>query len=224
LGLACLALAIAGCGQDPDSVRAPERAAAAAAPAPPVAAHERPVVLFLGTSLTAGFGLPSDQAYPALIQQRIDAAGLDYRVVNAGVSGDTSAGGLRRLDWLLRLPIAVLILELGSNDMLRGLGIDSLRANLDAIVGAARARHPELRLVVAGMRAAPNLGPDYVRRFEAVYPALAEENTAALIPFLLEDVVGDPALNFADGIHPNAEGHRRIAASIWPVIERALVQ
>ncbi|MBW2418671.1 MAG: arylesterase [Deltaproteobacteria bacterium] len=228
LSLAGLVLALGGCSQDADSARSPAkgpaRGAAASAAARPDAAQARPVLLFLGTSLTAGYGLPSEQAYPALIQRHIDDAGLDYRVVNAGVSGDTSAGGLRRLDWLLRLPVAVLVLELGSNDMLRGLDVDDLRSNLDAIVRETRARHPELRLVVAGMRAVPNLGAAYVTRFEAVFPTLAEQNAATLIPFLLEGVAGDPALNLADGIHPNAEGHRHIAASIWPRIEPVLAR
>jgi acyl-CoA thioesterase-1 len=172
-------------------------------------------VLFLGTSLTAGYGLPLDQAFPALIQERIDAAGLDYRVVNAGVSGDTSAGGRRRIDWLLRLPVAVLVLELGANDMLRGLDPGHLRENLQAIVDRTRAAHPEARVLVAGMRAAPNLGPRYARAFDAVYPELARANDAALLPFVLDGVAGRPALNQADGIHPTAEGHRRIADGVW---------
>ncbi|MCA9503992.1 MAG: arylesterase [Myxococcales bacterium] len=182
----------------------------------------RPVVLFLGTSLTAGYGLPESEAFPARIQARIDAAGLDYRVVNAGVSGDTSAGGLRRLDWLLRLPVAVLVLELGANDMLRGQGVDALRANLEAIVDRTRAAHPDARIVIAGMRAAPNLGPDYARAFDAVYPELAERAGAALVPFLLEDVAARRELNQADGIHPTADGHARIAERIWQTLEPVL--
>jgi acyl-CoA thioesterase-1 len=181
-----------------------------------------PVVLFLGTSLTAGYGLPESQAYPALLQERIDAAGLDYRVVNAGVSGDTSAGGLRRLDWLLRLPVAVLVVELGANDMLRGLGVEQLRRNLDRILERTAATHPDARFVVAGMRAAPNLGRDYVEAFDATYPALAEAHDAALVPFLLEDVAARPELNQADGIHPTAEGHALIAERIWPVLRPLL--
>jgi len=182
----------------------------------------RPVVLFLGTSLTAGYGLPESEAFPARIQARIDAAGLDYRVVNAGVSGDTSAGGLRRLDWLLRLPVAVLVLELGANDMLRGQGVDALRANLEAIVDRTRAAHPDARIVIAGMLAAPNLGPDYARAFDAVYPELAERAGAALVPFLLEDVAARRELNQADGIHPTADGHARIAERIWQTLEPVL--
>ncbi len=176
------------------------------------------MVLFLGTSLTAGYGLPMEDAFPARVQKRIDADGFCYRVVNAGVSGDTSAGGLRRIEWLLRLPIAVLVLELGANDMLRGQDLGNLRRNLQEIIRRARAAHPQLQLLVAGMRALPNLGDDYVSGFEAVFPALAEENDGVLIPFALEGVAGEAALNQADGIHPTAAGHRRIADTIWEVL------
>jgi acyl-CoA thioesterase-1 len=189
---------------------------------PDASAAQRPVVLFLGDSLTAGYGLPEEQAFPALVQQRIDAAGLDYRVVNAGVSGDTSAGGRQRIDWLLRQPIAVLVLELGANDMLRGQDLDALAANLRAIVAATRAAHPGARVLVAGMRAPPNLGADYVVRFEATYRALAREADAALIPFVLEGVATDPALNQPDGIHPTAEGHRIVADTVWQALEPLL--
>ncbi len=175
-------------------------------------------MLFLGTSLTAGYGLPVEEAFPARIQERVDAEGLSYRVVNAGVSGDTSAGGLRRIDWLLRLPIAVLVLELGANDMLRGQDLGILRHNLQEIIHRTRAAHPQVRLVVAGMRALPNLGDDYVRGFEAVFPALAEENDGVLIPFALEGVAGEAVLNQSDGIHPTAEGHRHIAETFWNVL------
>ena len=185
-------------------------------------AADQPVVLFLGTSLTAGYGLAVDQAYPALLQQHIDAANLNFRVVNAGVSGDTSAGGLRRLDWLLQLPIAVLVVELGANDMLRGLDIDALRDNLAEILRRTRATHPDVRFAIAGMRAAPNLGSAYGEAFEGVFPAVAREHDAALIPFLLEGVAGEPSLNQADGIHPTTEGQRRIAKTVWSVLDSML--
>ncbi len=206
-----LALATAGCGT---AERASERAEPSSPP-PNASEPERPVVLFLGTSLTAAYGLPADGAFAARVQERIDAEGLGYRVVNAGVSGDTSAGGVARLDWLLRLPIAVLVVELGANDMLRGHDVDAMRRNLQEIFDRARAAHPQVRFVLAGMRAAPNLGAAYARRFDAVFPELARENGAALIPFLLEGVAADPALNQSDGIHPTAEGHVRIAATVW---------
>ncbi len=176
------------------------------------------MIAFLGTSLTAGYGLPAEEAYPALLQERIDRAGLAYRVVNAGVSGDTSAGGLRRLDWLLRLPLAVLVIELGANDMLRGLDVPALRANLRGIADKTRTAHPGARLIVAGMRAAPNLGPDYGAAFEATFEEFARSQGAVRIPFLLEGVAADPALNQADGIHPTAEGQQIVAETVWQAL------
>jgi acyl-CoA thioesterase-1 len=190
------------------------------AESPPAAAA--PVVLFLGTSLTAGYGLAAEQAYPALVQQRIDSAGLPFRVVNAGVSGETSAGGLRRIDWLLREPVAVLVLELGANDGLRGLDPEVMRRNLQGIIDRTRAAHPDARIVIAGMEAPPNLGDPYTTAFREVFPSLAEHNRAVLIPFLLEGVAADPNLNQADGIHPTAEGQRRIAGRVWSYVEPLL--
>jgi acyl-CoA thioesterase-1 len=189
---------------------------------PAHAKDSRPVVLFLGTSLTAGYGLPSDEAFPALIQNKVDAAGLDYRVVNAGVSGDTSAGGLGRTNWLLQSPVAVLVLELGANDMLRGLDPVAMRRNLFEIVDRTKAAYPAVKLVVAGMRAAPNLGSKYREQFESVYPELARAHNAPLIPFLLVDVAANPRLNQVDGIHPTAEGHTLIAKRVWGILEAVL--
>src|SRR5262245_39292175 len=213
-----LALA-AGCGPGGDAGGAAAPAAASAGVQP---GREAPVVLFLGDSLTAGYGLPAEQAFPALVHQGAEPAGFDYRVVNAGVSGDASAGGRRRISWLLRQPVAVLVLELGGNDMLRGQSVDRLRENLRAIIDATRAAHPEVRVVLAGMRAAPNLGRRYVEAFEATFPALAAETGAALIPFLLEGVAADPELNQADGIHPTAAGQRIVADTVWRTLEPIL--
>ncbi len=225
-----LSLFVAGCSQESttnastDATEVERVGESAVAPNPDRSAVDdsRPVVVFLGTSLTAGYGLPETQAFPALIQQRIDHAGLHFDVINAGVSGDTSAGGLRRLDWLLRRPISVLVLELGANDMLRGQGIEALRSNLEAILEKTRNRYPQARFVIAGMRAAPNLGHDYTEAFDAVYPELARRYGAALVPFLLEDVAARRNLNQADGIHPTAEGHRLIAERVWRVLEPVL--
>ena len=189
---------------------------------PPISNRERPSVVFLGTSLTAGLGLEPEQAYPALIQQKIDSAGLDYRVVNAGVSGETSAGARRRVDWLLREPVAVLVLETGANDGLRGLPPDSLRANIQAVFDRAKAISPAPKLVLVGMRVPPNYGRAYTERFQAVYPEVARHNGAALVPFLLDGVGGIPRLNQADGIHPTAEGQRVIAETVWRVLEPVL--
>jgi acyl-CoA thioesterase-1 len=180
------------------------------------------VVLFLGTSLTAGLGLEPEQAYPALIQQKIDSAALGYRVVNAGVSGETSAGALRRIDWLFREPVAVLVVETGANDGLRGLPTDTLRANIQAILNRAKQLKPKPKLVLIGMRMPPNYGVDYSSRFKKVYGDLARENDAALVPFLLEGVGGNPALNQPDGIHPTAAGQRRLAETVWRVLEPVL--
>jgi len=211
---------LASCGDAGDvaAKRATPEAAPLAAPSDE-AAERRPVVLFVGTSLTAGYGLSEHEAFPALIQGELDAAGLPLEVVNAGVSGDTSAGGLRRIDWLLRLPVAVLVLELGANDMLRGMDVDVMRDNLAEILERTRRAHPGARLVVAGMRAAPNLGADYAARFDAAYRELAERFDATLLPFLLDGVAGDRRLNQADGIHPTAAGHRAIAERLWPLLE-----
>jgi len=184
----------------------------------------RPAVLFLGTSLTAGYGIDPQQAYPALIQQKIDAAGLGYRVINAGLSGETSAGALRRADWLFQQPISVLVLETGANDGLRGLPPDSLRANIQAILDRAQRLHPRPRIVLIGMRVPPNYGRAYSHQFESVYPQLAKANGAVLVPFLLEGVGGVRALNQADGVHPTAEGQRKMAETVWRVLEPVLRQ
>ncbi len=181
------------------------------------------MVLFVGTSLTAGLGVDPDSAYPALVQAMIDSAGLDYRVVNAGVSGETSAGGLRRLDWLLRQPVAVLVLELGANDGLRGLDVSAMQDNLRAAIDKTRAAHPDARVVVAGMEAPPNLGRDYTTAFRRAFGAIAEERDVALVPFLLAGVGGVPELNQPDGIHPTPAGHRVIAGTVWRVLGPVLV-
>ena len=179
-------------------------------------------ILFVGTSLTAGYGVGADNAYPAVIQQKIDSAGLPYRVVNAGISGETSAGGLRRIEWSLQQPADVLVLELGANDALRGLDPGQMRDNLDAILARARALHPGIAIVIVGMEAPPNLGDDYTRRFRSVFRDLARKYDAALVPFLLEGVAAVPELNIADGMHPNEEGHRVLAAVVWPVLAETL--
>jgi acyl-CoA thioesterase-1 len=187
-------------------------------------AEDRPVILFVGTSLTAGHGLDPAEAYPARIQEMVDAAGLDYRVVNAGVSGETSAGALRRMDWLLRQPVAVLVLETGANDGLRGQDPEATRANIQGIFDRARRQDPPPQLVLVAMEALPNYGEDYRKRFRAIYPELAEANGAALVPFFLEGVAGRTELNQADGIHPTAEGHARVAENVWKVLEPLLVE
>ncbi len=187
------------------------------------AAGAPPRIVCLGTSLTAGFGLDPEEAWPAVLQGKIDEAGLRYRVVNAGVSAETSAGARRRIDWLLREPAAVLVVETGANDGLRGQEPEATRANLRAILDRARKQSPAPRLVVAVMQAPSNLGSDYTRRFRAVFPELAKEYGAAFVPFLLEGVAGVPRLNQADGIHPTPEGQRLVAENVWRALEPLLV-
>jgi acyl-CoA thioesterase-1 len=219
--IAALALfAMLGCGRADEL---PPRTQPAAAPAARQA-DARAVILFLGTSLTAGYGVGADHAYPALIQKRLDSAGYAFRAVNAGLSGETSAGGLRRLQWSLQQPVSVLVLELGANDGLRGLPIAQLRANLDSIIARTRQRYPDVAVVIAGMQAPPNLGTPYTSQFQKTYRDIARKHDALLIPFLLEGVAADAALNQEDGIHPNAEGHRRIAALMWTALEPVLRQ
>ncbi|MGH7469354.1 MAG: arylesterase [Longimicrobiales bacterium] len=184
------------------------------APAP-AQADTRGVILFIGTSLTAGYGVGAEYAYPALIQAKLDSAGLPYRVVNAGISGETSAGGLRRIDWALQQPTEVLVLELGANDGLRGLDPDSMKRNLEALIRRTREKYPTAEIVIAGMQAPPNLGAQYTHRFHAVYGDLADKFDAVLIPFLLEGVAARPELNQSDGIHPTVEGQRVIAETVW---------
>jgi acyl-CoA thioesterase-1 len=206
------ALALAAC-------RGGDRATASASPNPtppaPASTDDRPVILFVGTSLTAGLGLDPEDAFPALVQREIDGAGLRYRVVNAGVSGETSAGARRRLGWLLRQPVSVLVLETGANDGLRGQDPDATRENIQAILDEARRQQPPPRLVLVAMEALPNYGEDYRRRFRAIYPELARTNHTTLVPFLLEGVAGDARLHQPDGIHPTAEGHALVAATVW---------
>ena len=181
-----------------------------------------PVILFFGNSLTAGYQLNPSQAFPALIQEKIDAEGWSYRAVNAGLSGETSADGLRRIDWVMRESIDVLVLELGANDALRGIHMDATEGNLQSIIDRVRTANPEVRLLIAGMMMPPNLGPEYVQRFQSMFVDLAESNQGELIPFLLEGVAGIPSLNLPDGIHPTAEGHKRLAENVWEILKPVL--
>ena len=188
--------------------------------AAPIATNRSLVVL--GDSLSAGYGVDPVESWPSVLQRFLQAEGLPWTVVNAGVSGDTSAGGLRRLDWLLRRPVDALVIELGANDGLRGLPLEATRTNLQSVIERTRARWPSARIVLAGMRLPENLGPDYTGRFVGLFPDLASRNGVGLIPFLLEGVAGLPELNQADQIHPNAGGHRRVATNVWEVMEPLL--
>lgn len=179
-------------------------------------------IVFFGDSLTAGLGVEEGQAFPALIEEKIQAQRLPFSVVNAGVSGDTSAGGLRRIDWLLQQPIDILVLELGANDGLRGLPVLTMKANLQAIIDKVRAKNPKAKIVVAGMRMPPNLGGEYADDFREAFVDLARSNKAALVPFLLEAVAGHLDLNQADQIHPTAAGQKIVAENVWHVLEPLL--
>jgi len=204
----------AACGQKDRDVATDARPAQSAAPAPVASA---PRIVALGDSLTAGLGLPIDRAYPALLAERLKQEGLNYEVVNAGVSGDTSAGGLSRLDWALSGDVRVLIVALGGNDALRGLPVDELKQNLSTIIERAQARH--ITVILAGMEAPPNFGRDYIVAFHKVYPALAQKYHIALVPFLLQGVAGIDRLNQRDGIHPTAEGARIVADNVWAALK-----
>src|SRR6266850_2788644 len=186
------------------------------------ATPSEPVILFLGDSITAGYGLELSQAYPALLQEKVDAKRWRFKVVNAGQSGDTSAGGLNRMDWLLRNRVDVLVLELGANDGLRGLPVETTRKNLQAIIDRTKAKYPGAKIVIAGMKVPPNMGREYGAQFEAIYPALEKKNQAPLIPFVLEGVGGVRELNLPDGMHPTAKGHQIVAANLWKVLEPVL--
>jgi acyl-CoA thioesterase-1 len=213
-------MATAGCGSGSDAPRDVEGAqprASATQPADPKTGDPRPKIVILGDSLTAGLGLRVDQAYPTLLQRRLTDKGLDYEVVNAGVSGDTSAGGLSRLDWALQGDVQVLVVALGGNDGLRGLPVEELHQNLANIIERAQARG--IHVILAGMEAPPNYGHDYIVSFHEVYPALAREYHVALVPFLLQGVAGSQVLNQADGIHPTAAGARIVADNVWAVLE-----
>ncbi|MGE5217858.1 MAG: arylesterase [Chloroflexota bacterium] len=180
------------------------------------------IVLFLGDSITAGYGLDLSQAYPALIQEKIDTKGWPFKAVNAGQSGDTTAGALNRLDWLLRNRVAVLVLELGGNDGLRGLPVATTRKNLQRIIDRTKTKYPAAKIIIAGMKVPPNMGREYGAKFEAIYPELAKKNKLPLVPFVLEGVGGVRELNLPDGIHPTAKGQAIVAATVWKALEPVL--
>lgn len=183
---------------------------------------KKKTIIFFGNSLTAGYGLSPSEAFPALIQNKIDSLGLAYKVINAGVSGETSSGGNSRIDWILRQPVDVFILELGANDGLRGIPLAETKKNLQSIIDKVKSKNPMVKLVLAGMQIPPNMGQKYITEFRNIYPELAAENKVSLIPFILEGVGGEVKLNQEDGIHPTAEGHQIVAENIWRELKDAL--
>jgi len=180
----------------------------------------KPTILFFGNSLTAGYGLDPSEAFSAIIQQRLDSLGLSYQVVrSAGLSGETTASGNTRLDWVLeQQPIDVFVLELGANDGLRGISTEETQRNLNAMIDQVQETYPEAEIVLSGMMVPPNMGADYADDFQKIFPKVAKNQEVALIPFLLEDVAGEPELNLPDGIHPTAEGHQIVANTVWEVL------
>lgn len=203
-------LAASACGGS--SAKSDSGQASAAAVTPPV---ELKTIAFLGTSLTAGLGLAPEDAYPMLVQKKIDAAGMKYQVVNAGVSGETSAGLARRVDWLLQRQLDVVVIETGANDGLRGVPVEAMVSNLQRIIGQIRKAQPNAQLVLVQMEAMPNMGSAYTVAFHDAFPELAEKNGIPLLPFLLDGVAGNRDLNQADGIHPNEQGERIVADNMW---------
>lgn len=179
-------------------------------------------ILFFGNSLTAGYGVEPAEAYPALIQDKIDSLHLTYKVVNAGVSGETTSGGNSRIDWILKQPLDIFVLELGANDGLRGIPLATTEQNLQSIIDKVRAAYPKAKMILEGMQIPPNMGADYTTAFKEIYPRLAKKNNIELIPFLLKDVAGDPKLNQPDGIHPTADGQKILAETVWEVLKKDL--
>lgn len=221
-GTLLLAYVFAGCGGESSSER--DTTEVAENEGDEQVADGVPVVLFFGDSITAGYGLAESAAFPALVQARADSAGFDIRIRNAGNSGETSAGGLRRIPWFLSSPVDLLFLELGANDGLRGIPLEDTRRNLQAIIDTVRAANPDVVVVVAGMEIPPNMGPEYTAGFRSIFPELARENGAVLIPFLLDGVAGVTELNLPDRIHPNADGHRIIAETVWSALRAELAE
>lgn len=228
-----MAAAIAACGNGKSgdassganaaSIK-PDSVGASSAPVTPESTDpsQRPRVLFLGTSLTAGLGLEPDSAYPQQLQRKIDSAGLAYQVVNAGVSGETSAGLLRRLDWVLKQPAAVVVVETGANDGLRGQSVAATKATIGQVLDQVRREKPDAKVLLVQMEAPTNLGADYTTAFHAMFPALAKEKGVPLLPFLLDGVAGRPSLNQADGVHPNYKGEAIVTSNVWRGLEPAL--
>ena len=212
-----LVLGLGACNSTPPAAEK-TTTAAAAAPAP----DTKKRILFFGNSITAGYGVEPEQAFPALIGQKLDSAKLNYEAINAGLSGETTAGGRSRVGWVLRQPVAVFVLELGGNDGLRGLPLTATRQNLQGIIDTVRRRSPGAQIVLAGMQIPPNLGQSYAADFKKLYQEISDRNHLVLIPFLLAGVGGDAKLNQRDGIHPTPAGHRIVARTVWGTLQPLL--
>jgi acyl-CoA thioesterase I len=209
------------CGENTQQQEAKTNSDTVAVKTAPVQTEQN--IIFFGNSITAGYGLQLSQAFPALIQHRLDSLKLPYRVVNAGVSGETSSDGLARIDWILKQPVHIFVLELGGNDGLRGIPVTETRKNLQGIIDKVKTKYPSAQIILAGMQIPPNMGKRYADEFRGLYPELAKKNNTALIPFLLEGVGGEARLNLEDGIHPTAEGHRILADNVWMILEGVII-
>ena len=212
-----------GCQHSGKQASSAEQPAAAADASLADTTKQEKVILFFGNSLTAGYGLEPSEAFPALIQEKLDSLGYTYRTINAGLSGETTASGKTRLGWVLeRQPVDAFVLELGANDGLRGIDPAETQRNLEAIIKQVREINPTVKIVLAGMMVPPNMGEDYARRFQKIFPEVADSQGVTLLPFLLQDVAGEPELNQADGIHPTTEGQKIVASNVWKILQPAL--
>lgn len=222
--LGFILLLMAGCGGNTEKQPADNgqpNATGDSATASPASADKN--IIIFGNSLTAGYGLEQPtEAFPALIQKRIDSLNFPYKVINAGLSGETTAGGKNRIDWILKQPVSIFVLELGGNDGLRGIPISETRQNLQTIIDRVKAKNPDVKIILAGMHVPPNMGSKYAVEFHAVYRELADKNNTALIPFILEGVGGVPELNLPDGIHPTPTGHKIVADNVWSILKPLL--
>lgn len=180
------------------------------------------VIMFFGDSLTAGYGLEMEEAFPALIQERLDSLQLDYTVINSGLSGETTSGGLNRLNWVLNQNVDIFVLELGANDGLRGIPLNETKSNLVAMIELVRSKNKQTKIILVGMQIPPNMGPEYTSEFRKLFPNVAAEKDVALIPFLLDGVAGNPELNLEDGIHPTAKGHQIVKETVWDILKNQL--
>ena len=209
------------CGQNGNSTDQPAEAKKNNSPKIDTASQVK-TILFFGNSLTAGYGVDPAEAFPALIQNKLDSLHYDYRAINAGVSGETSAGGRGRINWILKQKVDIFVLELGANDGLRGIPVAETTRNLQAIIDNVKAKYPDAKLLMLGMQVPPNMGAAYASNFKAMFPALAAKNKMALVPFLLNGVGGVPSLNQHDGIHPTAEGAKIVGQNVWQVLKTLL--
>ena len=217
-----LILLLWNCKENPKQAATEESVTTEVPASTEIAVDGDKVILFFGNSLTAAYGLDVEQGFPNRIQLKIDSLQLDYTVINSGLSGETTSGGLNRLDWVLNQKVDVFVLELGANDGLRGIPLTETRKNLQGIIDMVRTKNPETKIVLAGMQIPPNLGTNYTTEFKNIYPELASKNNVALIPFLLEGVAGIPELNLEDGIHPTVEGQKIVAETVWQFLKPIL--